>query len=320
AHLAVRCQGNVLFLRELVLGALHDGSLCDDGGIWRLVSPLLPSERLIELVEARLGRLDGAERRLLELVSFGEPLGPAELRAVADPEVVEALEWKGLLVSRRDGHRAEVRLGHPLYGDVLRSRVSALRVPEIARSLAEAVEAMGARRREDTLRVATWRLQGGGAQPDRMLAAATTARWRYDFPLAERLATAAIDAGAGFEAEFLAAQLACLQGRSEEADGRLRVLAGKATDDAQRGAVAMPPIWPSPSRWTGIRGSTPGSAARRWPGAAGSRRRRRWPCGTTSRGWPSARPRRRPSSAGTSPPWWGSGDGCRRPPGTPGRG
>lgn len=239
AHLAVRCQGNVLFLREIVLGALHDGSLRDDGGIWRLVAPLCPSERLVELVEARLGRLDSAERRLLELVSFGEPLGPAELRAVADPGAAEALEGKGLLVSRRDGHRVEVRLGHPLYGEVLRSRVSALRLPEIARSLAEAVEAMGARRREDTLRVATWRLQGGGAQPDRMLAAANTARWRYDFPLAERLATAAIGAGAGFDAELLAAQLACLQGRAEEAHERLALLAEQAVDDAQRGLVAV---------------------------------------------------------------------------------
>jgi DNA-binding CsgD family transcriptional regulator len=239
AQLAVRGQGNVLFLRELVIGALQDHSLCDDGGIWRLVGPVYPSERLVELVEARLGRLDPAERRLLEVVSFGEPLGPAELRALADPDVVEALEWKGLLVSRSDGHRAEVRLGHPLYGDVLRSRVSALRVPEIARSLAESVEAMGARRREDTLRVATWRLQGGGADPDRMLAAATTARWRYDFPLAEQLAKAAVDAGAGFDAELLAAQLACLQGRAEEADAQLKELAEQATDDAQRGAVAV---------------------------------------------------------------------------------
>jgi ATP/maltotriose-dependent transcriptional regulator MalT len=172
-------------------------------------------------------------------MSFGEPLGPAELRALAPPAVVESLERKGLLVSRRDGRRVEVRLGHPIYGDVLRSRVSALRLPEIARSLAEAVEATGARRREDVLRIATWRLEGGGAQPGLMLAAATTARWRYDFPLAERLALAAAEAGKGFDAALLAAQLACLQGRAAEADEKYTALAPEATDDAQRGALAV---------------------------------------------------------------------------------
>ncbi|MDQ1503950.1 MAG: hypothetical protein QOD57_1677 [Actinomycetota bacterium] len=239
AHLAVRCEGNVMFLRELILGALHDGSLCDDGGLWRLVGPLRPSERLVELVEARLGSLEPAERRLLELVSFGEPLGPAELRRLADPALAEGLERKGLLISRIDGHRVEVRLAHPLYGDVLRARIPAMRIPEIAHSLAEALEATGARRREDTLREATWRLDGGGAQPALMLAAATTARWRYDFPLAERLAAAAVEAGGEFDAELLAAQLACLQGRPEEADRKLAVLADRAGDDAQRGAVAV---------------------------------------------------------------------------------
>lgn len=239
ANLAVLCHGNVLFLRELVLGALHDGSLRNDGGIWRLVAALSPSERLVELVEGRLGRLSAAERRLLEVVSFGEPLGPAELSALAEPDVVDSLERKGLMFSRNDGHRVEVRLGHPLYGDVLRSRVSALRVPEIVRGLAEAVEARGARRREDTLRVATWRLEGGGADPGVMLAAALTARWRYDFPLAERLAVAAGEAGAGFDARLLAAQLASLQGRPGEADTQLGVLAAEAENDAQRGAVAV---------------------------------------------------------------------------------
>jgi DNA-binding CsgD family transcriptional regulator len=239
AQIAVRCEGNVLFLRELVTGALLDGSLCDDGGIWRLTGPLRPSERLVELVEARLGALEPDERCLLELVSFGEPLGPAELQRLADPSLAEGLERKGLLVSRIDGHRVEVRLAHPLYGDVLRARMPAMRLPEIARSLAEAVEATGGRRREDTLRVGTWRLEGGGAQPELMLAAATTARWRYDFPLAERLAAAAVDAGAGFEAELLAAQLVGLQGRAEEAHLRLVALAERAQTDADRGRVAV---------------------------------------------------------------------------------
>jgi DNA-binding CsgD family transcriptional regulator len=239
ANLAVHCQGNVLFLREVVLGAFQAGSLRDDGGIWRLVGPLSPSDRLIELVEARLSHLQPAERALLELVSFGEPVGSAELTALADPSTAEALEREGLLSSRMDGRRLEIRLAHPIYGDVLRSRIPAVRARALTRSLAEVVEATGARRREDTLRVATWRLAGGGGSPQLMLAAATAARWRYDFALAERLAKAAVGAGAGFDAALLAAQLAGLQGRVADAEGQLAVLADNAADDAQRALVAM---------------------------------------------------------------------------------
>jgi DNA-binding CsgD family transcriptional regulator len=239
AQLAVRCEGNVLFLRELVLGACHDGTLHDAGGIWRLVGPVRPSSRLVELVDCRLGRLEPAERRVLELLAYGEPLGRAELHRLTEPAVLQGLEGKGLLVSRTEGHRVHARLAHPVYGEVVRTWVSPLRLPEIAGSLAEAVEATGARRREDTLRVATWRLESGGARADLMLAAATTARWRYDFALAERLATAALEAGAGFDAGLLAAQLACLQGRPDEARQRLSRLAARATDDAQRGIVGI---------------------------------------------------------------------------------
>lgn len=239
ARFAERCQGNVLFLRELVLGAVHKGALRDEGGIWRLVGPLAPSERLVELVEARLGSLTSEERGLLELLSFAEPLGTAELDALADAAVAEALERKGLLRSASHGRRLEVRLGHPIYGDVLRARVPAITGRVMAGSLAGVVEATGARRREDVLRLATWRLEGGGARPELMLAGATMARWRYDFPLAERLARAAIDAGAGFDAALLTAQLASLQGRHEQAEPDLALLATQASNDLQRSLVAV---------------------------------------------------------------------------------
>jgi DNA-binding CsgD family transcriptional regulator len=72
-----------------------------------------------------------------------------------------------------------------------------------------------------------------------MLRAAATARWAYDFPLAERLARAARDDGAGFEAALLAAQLAYLQGRGLEAEQALAPLAVSARDDVQRGRVAL---------------------------------------------------------------------------------
>ena len=71
ADLTRRCQGNVLFLRGLVQGALRDGSLQDEGGVWVAVRPISPSSRLVELVQARLADLNEDERTLLELVALG---------------------------------------------------------------------------------------------------------------------------------------------------------------------------------------------------------------------------------------------------------
>ena len=101
-----RCQGNALFLRELVIGALDDGSLQSDGGMWRLVGQLSPSPRLVEIVEAHFGRLGDNERALMELVAYGGPLGLAELALLSDPALAEGLERRDLLASRMDGRRS----------------------------------------------------------------------------------------------------------------------------------------------------------------------------------------------------------------------
>ncbi|HEY1974426.1 MAG TPA: LuxR C-terminal-related transcriptional regulator [Pseudonocardia sp.] len=237
AELARRCEGNVLFLRELVLGALQSGTLRADGHLWRLVAPLSPSDRLVELVEARLGDLSSSERALLEVLAIGEPLGGGQLAAFGDRALAERLERKALISSSRDGRRLEVRLAHTIYGDVLRARMPPLRVASVSRLLAEGVENWGARRREDTLRVATWRLDGGGGGPELMLEAATIARWRYDFALAERLVAHCLAAGGGFDAGFLAAQLAGLRGEPERAESLLAGL--RPSTDDQRGRVAI---------------------------------------------------------------------------------
>ncbi|MGH9232489.1 MAG: AAA family ATPase, partial [Acidimicrobiales bacterium] len=236
---AERCQGNALFLRELVIGALEDGSLQDDGGIWRLGRELSPSSRLVEIVEGRLGRLREGERALMELVAYGEPLGPDELAALSDPALAEGLERRDLLASHLDGDRLRIHLAHPIYGDVVRARTPAVRAQAIARSLAEAVERTGPKRDEDILRVATWRLLAGGGRADVLLEGATIARWRYDFPLAERLARAALGAGAGFDAALLAAHVASLQGRRDEAEAEFAALAEEAVDDSRRRDVAV---------------------------------------------------------------------------------
>jgi DNA-binding CsgD family transcriptional regulator len=239
SRLAEHCRGNALFLRELVIGAVRDRSLVDDCGIWRLVGPLTPSDRLVELVETRLSDLSREERSLLELVCWGEPLEMTELATIADIAHAELLEERGFLSTRLEGERREVRPAHPVYGDVVRARTPALRVPRLATLLADTVEKRGVKHPRDVLRVATWRLEGGGGSPEIMLAAAQTARWSYEFPLAARLVDRALAVGAGFDAALLAAELATLQGRIAEGQSQLAELATHAHADREKALIVL---------------------------------------------------------------------------------
>lgn len=237
--LITRSLGNVLFLRELVLGAIQDGTLREQDGTWALVGQLTPSNRLVELVEARLSGLRPEARAIIEVLAFGEPLGMRELEELGHADLIDDLERAGIVESRELGDGVEVRLAHPIYGEVVRTRVPAARKRGIARALADVVTAGGMARPEDKLRVATWRLTGGGGDARLMLDAAVIARWRYDLALAERLAGAAAQAGAGFAAELLLAQLAALQGRTDDSERMLCALAATAETDSQRGVVAV---------------------------------------------------------------------------------
>ena len=234
-----RTQGNALFLRELVTGALAAGVLGHEGEVWRLRGTLPASDRLVELVEGRLAGLSGDQRAVLETVALAEPAGVE----IIDPEgagELETLERQGLLRLDEDGRRLQVRLGHPLYGDVLRSRLSPLRARSVRRGLADNLEHTGARRREDLLRMACWRLDGGGdVDPALLLAAARQAHARSDPMLAERLSRSAWEAGGGFEAGLLLGKVLCQLGRPDEARANLVTLVSDAADDGQRASLAI---------------------------------------------------------------------------------
>ena len=238
-ELAARSRGNPMFLRELVNGALETGVLVDAGGLWHLQGGLAPTVRLVEVVALRLGDLSQSERSVLELLTLGEPLGPAELARLADTAAVDAVEEKGLISSAADGGRIEIRLAHPVYGDVVRAGISALRQRAISRSLADVVEALGGRRQGDPLKVATLRLVGGGGSAELLVSGAMAARARHEYSLTERLARAAINTGAGFDARFVAAEAAHFQGRSGQAEQELAALAAHATSDAEKARVAL---------------------------------------------------------------------------------
>jgi DNA-binding NarL/FixJ family response regulator/DNA-binding transcriptional ArsR family regulator len=240
-------QGNVLLLRELVLAGVELGQLAQRDRVWRWSGALGVTPRLAELIEARLGHLDGSQRAVLELLAAGEPLGPQVLAQLTGPGATEALERRGLVAVERQGRRLEVRLAHPLYGEVLRRHTPTLHARTVCRQLADALEALGMRRREDLLRVATWHLDAGGPAPPQLLTAAAQRTATADDILAERLARAAVEAGGGVDAAIALGQALYGQRRFQEAEVVLAGLADRPLTDQQRTDLA---IWRATNLWT----------------------------------------------------------------------
>jgi AAA ATPase domain len=232
-------EGNVLFLRELIIAAVDSGALTDSRGIWLLQGSLAASSRLTELVRLRLGTLDDDERHALEVVSVGEPVALATLEELADRACIERLESRALVDVALEGSTRQVRMGHPLYGEMLRGELPGSRYERICRDLSEAVERAGELSAEDALRVAVWRLESGDTEhAELLMAAAQQAAFAFDFRLARRLARAAWDAGAGVEAGHLLGGMLDTLGEHEEAEYVLRAVEAEARGDDERARIA----------------------------------------------------------------------------------
>ncbi|GGO50225.1 LuxR family transcriptional regulator [Streptomyces daqingensis] len=176
--------GNVLFLRELVRGALEHEALTSDGEVWE-ADPFAGwgTVRLAELIRTKVESVVGGGRDALELLACCGALPLAALETAAPLEVLADLERKGLIQFDTDRRRTRVSLAHPLYEEVLRSRVPALTYRTTQLEQADRIEAFGARRRGDALHIATWRLDASGeADPALLLRAAYLAHYAHDHP------------------------------------------------------------------------------------------------------------------------------------------
>jgi DNA-binding CsgD family transcriptional regulator len=232
AEIWTASQGNVLFVRELVLGALDRGHLVDQRGVWRLVGPLVTTPRLHELLAGRLARLPEAACRAVDILAVWEPAGLTTLEAIVGAGQLELLDRSGLLTVRSEGRRQHVSLAHPLYGDILRARMPTLTRRRLLLEHAARTEAYGARRREDAVRIAAARLEAAGtADPDLLVRAARLARYGQDFPAVERLGRAAVVDGVTPEAGLLLGEALHELGRYREADEVLTAAQSAVADD-----------------------------------------------------------------------------------------
>ena len=234
-----RCAGNMLYLRELVREANRLRLLHQREGLWCIDTLPSSSARLAELVAERLDALDEPTRAALEAIAVGEPVRMGMLDEFVEPDTLERLDSGGLIIVDRSGDEIVARPAHPLFGDVVRSSLPELRRRRLTRMLADTLERQGATSRDDIIRLALWRLDGGGtATAELLLVAARQAHFAFDGTTAERLARAAWATDRGFEAARVLADVLFARGGFVEREGLLAELGAAATSDEQRTLVA----------------------------------------------------------------------------------
>ena len=227
-----RSGGNPLYCRELVLAGLAAGSIGQADGVWRQTGPPVLSQRLAELLHERVGVLSAAEREALELVVLAEPADLDLLERLTGPVPLAALEQRQLIAV--DGTAPpRVRLGHPLYGDVIRQDLGEVRRRQLGTVLADALEERGDHDPRSLLRVAAWRLDAGTARPGLLTKAAYAASMLSDQQLAVRLASEALRLGGGADAGLALARAEVRRNHLAAAEQALAPWEGRAGSQAQ---------------------------------------------------------------------------------------
>ncbi len=234
-------RGNVLYLRNIVEQEVAAGRIARRDGYWRwLGDPVMPPG-LVELIESRIGALPTPVSDVIDAVAVGEPIELTHLRHVADPAAIEEADIRALITLEPGAGGVQVRLAHPLYGEVRRRRAPATRLRRLRGLVAGELAASPDR---DDIPVVVRRAAlslGSDLAPDGdlLVKAAQGAVWLADLPLADRLAEAAVRAGAGPEPSFIRAHALSWLGRGEEADAVLAAIRPGQLPDKQRGRLAF---------------------------------------------------------------------------------
>ena len=234
-------RGNVLYLRNIVEQEVADDRIVQEGGVWRWIGDPIMPPGLVELVESRVGALPAPVGDVIDVLAVGEPIELATLTRITDAAAVEKAEIHGLITLEPAGGGIEVRVAHPLYGQVRRSRAAQTRLRRLRGLLASELAASSdCDDIEVVVRRATLSLDSDlTPDADLLVRAAHGAVWLADLPLADRLAEAATKAGAGSEPNFVRAHALSWLGRGEEAEAILAEIRTNELTDHDRARCAF---------------------------------------------------------------------------------
>ena len=234
-------RGNVLYLRNIVEQEVADGRIVRQHGYWRWIGDPVMPPGLVELIESRIGALPRSVSDVVDALAIGEPIELATLRRITDPAAVEEADTRGLITLDPVAGGVEVRVAHPLYGEVRRRRAPSTRLRRLRGLVAGELAASDDR---DDIRVvvrrATLSLDSDlTPDADLLVRAAYGAVWLADLTLADRLAEAAMRAGAGPETSFVRAHALSWLSRGQEAEAVLSEIRTSELTDADHARFAF---------------------------------------------------------------------------------
>jgi DNA-binding CsgD family transcriptional regulator len=226
--------GNALYLRHLVAQETATHRLVHRAGNWQWTSTPTVSETLIDLIESQVGSLPDAVLEAVDLVAVADPLDTRLLTTLVEASVVEDAERRGLVMVTPGDAGAFARVGHPLYGEIRRTRAGPLRLRRLRGRVASALADATDRDDTDIVRLGVlWLDSDLPPDPQLLFQAAHAAFVRFDLGLAERLADASVRAGYPADAALLRAQALGLLNRAEESQDVLAALPTDAMNDRQ---------------------------------------------------------------------------------------
>jgi DNA-binding CsgD family transcriptional regulator len=234
-------RGNILYLRNIVEQEVADHRIVQDHGYWRWIGDPAMPRGLVELIESRFGQLPAPVSDVIDVLAVGEPIELAALTRITNAPSIEEAETRGLITLEPAGRCIEVRVAHPLYGEVRRRRAAQSRLRRLRGLVASELAASNDR---DDMRVVVRRAAlslESDLTPDAdlLVRAAHGAVWLADLPLADRLAEAATHAGAGPEPNFVRAHALSWLGRGEEAEAVLAEIHTSELTDGERSRFAF---------------------------------------------------------------------------------
>ena len=178
-------------------------------------------DAVCELVEADMGRLSDEVAEALDLLAVARHLPARALVDLVGSGPIEEAERRSLIFAD-DAPEPVVRLVHPLYGEVRRTRMGRIRLRRLRGTVA------GVLCDEDEPSPAELVRRGqllidSDVKPalDDLLTLAQAALWCGEFDVSLRFARRALLSGGGWKASIRCADALTMAGRSAEADAQL---------------------------------------------------------------------------------------------------